>query len=122
VKDYEVVFIIDPGCDDSQVGQEVDTVKDIISSGDGKVLDTQLWGRRRLAYEIRKKKEGTYVLIRFKGGPALLAEMARRFKLNEAILRHLTVVCEEVEGQPQAGESEEKGREESYESENSTDS
>ncbi len=122
MKDYEVVFIIDPGCDDSQVAQQVDTVKEIIASGDGKVLDTQMWGRRRLAYEIRKKKEGTYVLIRFKGGPALLAEMARRFKLNEAILRHLTVVCEEPECEQPAGEPSETEREESYESENSTES
>jgi small subunit ribosomal protein S6 len=122
VKGYEVVFIIDPGCDDSQVGQEVDTVKEIIASGDGKVLDTQVWGRRRLAYEIKKKKEGTYVLIRFQGGPALLAEMARRFKLNEVILRHLTVVCEEPEGPQSAGEPVETQGEESYEAENSTDS
>ena len=122
MKDYEVVFIIDPACDDSQVGQEVDTVKEIVASGNGKVLETQMWGRRRLAYEIKKKKEGTYVLIRFKGDPALLAEMARRFKLNEAILRHLTVVCEEPEGQQPADEPRETEGEESYETENSTDS
>jgi small subunit ribosomal protein S6 len=122
VKDYEVVFIIDPACDDSQVGQEVDTVKEIISSGNGKVLDTQMWGRRRLAYEIRKKKEGTYVLIKFKGDPALLAEMARRFKLNEAILRHLTVVCQEPEGEQPAGEPGGTEGEESYDSDSSTDS
>jgi small subunit ribosomal protein S6 len=122
VRDYEAVFIIDPGCDDSQVGQEVDTVKEIIASGDGKVLETQLWGRRRLAYEIKKKKEGTYVLIRFRGGSALLAELARRFKLNELILRHLTVVSEVLEGQQPAGDLEETEGEESYEAEKSTDS
>lgn len=121
MKDYEVVFIIDPGCDDSQVGQEVDTVKEIIASGNGKVLETQLWGRRRLAYEIRKKKEGTYVLIRFKGGPALLAEMARRFKLNESILRHLTVVSPEIEGRQAAGELSGNEDEESYDTGNSTE-
>ncbi len=122
MKDYEVVFIIDPGCDDSQVGQEVDTAKEIIASGNGMVLETELWGRRRLAYEIRKKKEGTYVLIRFKGDPALLAELARRFKLNESILRHLTVVCEEPEGPQQTGEPGGREEEESYEAENSPDS
>lgn len=122
MKDYEVVFIIDPGCDDSQVGQEVDTVKEIIGSGNGKVLETQLWGRRRLAYEIRKKKEGTYVLIRFKGDPALLAELARRFRLNESILRHLTVVCQEPEGLQAPGELGGSEEEESYEAKNSPDS
>ena len=122
MKDYEVVFIIDPGCDDSQVDREVDTVKELIASGNGTVLDTELWGRRRLAYDIRKKREGTYVLIRFKGDPALLAEMARRFKLNEAILRHLTVVCQEPESQQPAGEPGETEGEESCEAENSTDS
>ena len=121
MKDYEVVFIIDPACDDSQVGQEVDTVKEIVASGNGKVLETQMWGRRRLAYEIKKKKEGTYVLIRFKGGPALLAEMARRFKLNESILRHLTVVCQEPEEAQPSGELSGTEDEESYEAENNRD-
>jgi small subunit ribosomal protein S6 len=122
VKDYEAVFIIDPGCDDSQVGQEVDTIKEIIASGDGKVLETQLWGRRRLAYEIKKKKEGTYVLIRFKGGPAVLAELTRRLKLNELILRHLIVVSEELERQQAAGDLETSDVEEPFEADNSGDS
>ncbi|MBN1504146.1 MAG: 30S ribosomal protein S6 [Candidatus Eisenbacteria bacterium] len=122
MKDYEVVFIIDPSSDDSQVGQQVDTVKEIIASGNGKVLETEIWGRRRLAYEIKKKKEGTYVLIRFKGGPALLAELARRFKLNELILRHLTVVCHEPESQQPAGEPGGTDEEESYETDSRTDS
>lgn len=122
MKDYEAVFIIDPGCDDSQVGQEVDTIKEIIASGDGKVLETQLWGRRRLAYEIKKKKEGTYVLIRFKGGPAVLAELTRRLKLNELILRHLIVVSEELERQQAAGDLETSDVEEPFEADNSGDS
>ena len=95
MREYETVFIVDPGCDDEQVDREVDTVKDVITQGSGQVVEVQVWGKRRLAYEIRKKKEGTYAFVRFKCGPSVLQELNRRFKLNELVLRHLTVLSQE---------------------------
>ena len=69
MREYETVFIVDPGCDEEQVNREVDTVKGIITEGSGQVVEVQVWGKRRLAYEIRRKKEGTYTFVRFKCGP-----------------------------------------------------
>ncbi|MFH0777997.1 MAG: 30S ribosomal protein S6 [Candidatus Eisenbacteria bacterium] len=97
MSEYETIFIIDPGCDDSQVDRLVETAREIISSGEGTVLETQIWGRRKLAYEIKKKRDGVYAFVRFKGNAAVLQELNRRFKLNELILRHLIVVSEEGE-------------------------
>jgi small subunit ribosomal protein S6 len=104
VREYETVFIVDPGCDDDQVDREVDTVKDVITQGSGKIVEIQVWGRRRLAYEIKKKKEGTYAFVHFKCGPSVLQELNRRFKLNEFILRHLTVLSHESEEQEEDSE------------------
>ena len=103
MREYETVFIVDPGCDETQVDQEIDTVKGTISERDGNIVEVQVWGKRRLAYEIKKKKEGIYVFVRFKGGPSVLQELNRRFKLNELILRHLTVVSHE-DGQEEEDE------------------
>lgn len=121
MREYETVFIIDPSCDDSQVEQEVNTVKEVITAGDGKVIEAQSWGRRRLAYDINKKKEGTYAFVRFSSEPSVLQELNRRLKLNELILRHLIVASQEAEGEecePGYVESEDS---DSYESEDSRD-
>jgi small subunit ribosomal protein S6 len=105
VREYETVFIVDPGCDDEQVDREIDTVKEVITQGSGQIVEIQVWGKRRLAYEIRKKKEGTYAFVRFKCGPSVLQELNRRFKLNELILRHLTVLSQESELSEEDSES-----------------
>ena len=97
MREYETVFIIDPSCDESQVEQEINSVKEIIAAGEGKVVEAESWGRRRLAYDIRKKKDGTYAFVRFSGEPSVLQELNRRLKLNELILRHLVVVSQKAE-------------------------
>jgi len=119
VREYETVFIIDPSCDESQVEQEVNTVKEIIAAGSGNVVEAQSWGRRRLAYDIKKKKEGTYAFVRFSGEPSVLQELNRRLKLNELILRHLIVASQQLEGEEGESGSAEHDDSDSYESEDS---
>jgi len=94
MKEYESIFVLDPGVDDAQVDAELEKIQDFITGRDGEITEIQKWGRRKLAYEIRKKREGIYTLIRFRGGPSLPAELDRRYRLNENIMRHLTVVYE----------------------------
>ncbi|UCF78947.1 MAG: 30S ribosomal protein S6 [Candidatus Eiseniibacteriota bacterium] len=105
MREYETVFIVDPGCDETEVDREVDTVRGVITEGSGEVVEVQVWGKRRLAYEINKKKEGTYAFVRFKCGPAVLQELNRRFKLNELVLRHLTVLSQEGAQEEEDSES-----------------
>jgi small subunit ribosomal protein S6 len=121
VREYETVFIIDPSCDESQVEQEVNAVKEIIVAGDGKVVEAESWGRRRLAYDIKKKKEGTYAFVRFSGEPSVLQELNRRLKLNELILRHLIVVSQQAEGGELDSGLAALDESDSYESEDSLD-
>lgn len=92
MREYETVIVLDPTLDDTRVEQEIETVSTVITQGGGEVLEVQRWGRRRLAYEVQKKREGIYSLIRFKSEREVLDEIKRRYLLNESLLRHLTVL------------------------------
>jgi small subunit ribosomal protein S6 len=92
LREYETVLVLDPTLDDARVNQELETVSNVISQGGGEILEVQRWGRRRLAYEVRRRREGIYSLIRFRSERAVLEELERRFSLNESLMRHLTVL------------------------------
>jgi small subunit ribosomal protein S6 len=94
VREYETVFVLDVGLEGDAVEGEIDRVVKLIEEKKGKVHDVQRWGRRRLAYPIAKKSDGIYTLVRFDGHNELLGELDRRFSLNEALLRHMTVSVE----------------------------
>ena len=85
---YEVLFIIDPALEDEKKEATIEAVKEIIAA-DGEVGDVDVWGMRKLAYPIKKKSEGYYVVIEFKGNPTLPKELDRRLKISDNIMRHL---------------------------------
>ncbi len=91
MREYETVIVLDPALDDARVEQEIEAVSSVINQGGGEVIEVQRWGRRRMAYEVRKKREGNYSLIRFKSEREVLAELKRRFSLSESLLRYQTV-------------------------------
>ncbi len=91
MRDYETTLVLDPTLDDSRVNQEIETVGNVITQGGGEVLEVWRWGRRRLAYEIGKRREGIYTVIRFRSTPAVLEELERKFRLNESLMRHQTI-------------------------------
>lgn len=94
LREYETVFVLHPSLEEKDVESEIQAVRDLITGSGGAVDEVERWGRRRLAYEIRKVHEGTYTLIRFKGQAQTLKDLERRFRLNEMLLRHLTVLSE----------------------------
>jgi len=93
MKLYETTVIFDPGLEEARVNEEVDRVTQSIGQAGGEVAVVQRWGKRKLAYTIRKRRDGTYVHIKHKSPATLIAEMDRRFRLNESVLRHLTVIA-----------------------------
>jgi small subunit ribosomal protein S6 len=92
VTKYETTFILEPGLDEARVNEEVERVSQWIRDLGGEVLDVQRWGKRRLAYEIHKKRDGVYTLVLYQGPGALVKELERRIKLNESFMRVLTVL------------------------------
>ena len=88
---YETLFIIHPDLEESEINKTIDAVQEIITTGGGTILKVDKWGKRQLAYIIQKKREGYYVLIYFEAPPTLIAELTRRYKLTDPIMRYLVV-------------------------------
>jgi len=93
MKLYETTVIFEPGLEEARVNEEVDRISQAIAQAGGEVVEVQRWGKRKLAYTIRKRRDGTYVHVKHKSPATLIAEMDRRFRLNESVLRHLTIVA-----------------------------
>ena len=102
MKTYETTIIFDPGLEEARINEEVDRVSQGIAQANGEIVEVQRWGKRKLAYNIRKRRDGTYIHIKHKSPPELIGEMDRRFRLNEGVLRHLTVLA--VKESPRAAE------------------
>jgi small subunit ribosomal protein S6 len=102
MKTYETTIIFDPGLEEARINEEVDRVSQSIAQASGEVIEVQRWGKRKLAYNIRKRRDGTYIHIKHKSPPELIGDMDRRFRLNESVLRHLTVLA--VKESPRAAE------------------
>jgi small subunit ribosomal protein S6 len=94
-RQYEVLFIVDPGADDDEVAKITDAFKQIITDQGGSITKAETLGRRQLAYEILRKKEGTFVDIEMEGSGKEIAELERRMRVNDRVLRYLTVRLDE---------------------------
>ena len=88
---YETLFIVDPEIGDGEIDKTIEIVQDVITSGGGTILKIDKWGRRQLAYEIQKKRDGFYVLMYFQAPTEVLLELNRRYKLTDTILRNLVL-------------------------------
>jgi small subunit ribosomal protein S6 len=107
VKTYETVVIFDPALDEERVSSKVADLEQRLREGGGEVQATNRWGKRKLAYPIRKKESGTYVHLQYTTGGAQIAEIERALRLDDAVLRHMTVIGPEealVQAAAQAAE------------------
>jgi small subunit ribosomal protein S6 len=93
---YEVIFIIDPATADDEVMRLSEGVQKIITTQGGSITKTEMMGKRKLAYEINHKKDGNYVLLEVEGSGAEIAEVERRMRVNDQILRYMTVRVDEM--------------------------
>jgi small subunit ribosomal protein S6 len=89
MRSYEVVFIVHPDLDDAAFKETVERVSGWIAGDGGTVSKTDIWGKRDLAYPIRKKTEGQYVLLETEMEPAFCATLERNMRLTEPIMRFL---------------------------------
>ena len=89
MNEYELMTIVRTEVDEEGVNTLNERIGDLIRTSGGEVIETQLWGRRTLAYLIRKQREGNYVLFRLRLLPTATAALERSLRLNENVLRHL---------------------------------
>ena len=84
---YEVMVILDPSLEERTVEPSLDKYLNVVRKDGGSVESVDVWGRRRLAYEIRKNAEGIYAVISLNADPATVKEFDRQLGLNESVLR-----------------------------------
>ena len=118
MRKYETVFISDPDLNDQNRQDLFEKVRDIITKGKGIILDLDEWGNKKLAYEIKKKTRGYYVCVTYGGTGDLVNELERNFRLNESIMKFMTIVLSEdmtvqqIEDEVQQAQQEEAATEE----------
>ncbi len=92
---YEVVFIVDPSTPDEDLTRLTDTLQQIATDQGGNVVRREVMGRRQLAYRIGRANEGIYVLFEIEGTGREIAELERRMRVSDQVLRYLTVRVDE---------------------------
>jgi small subunit ribosomal protein S6 len=91
LRDYEILFIVRPDLEEEQVAEAVKSVDSLIASFGGTTKKTDVWGRRKLAYEVRHLREGHYVLTDFELDTDQVPELERALKISETVFRYLVV-------------------------------
>ena len=92
---YEFTFIVHPDVEDEGMTGVVEKVSQFITGGGGQITNVNHWGRRRLAYPIRRQREGYYVLMHVQLDPQSINELERNLKLTEEVIRYLLVRVED---------------------------
>ena len=87
MRTYELMVILDPNLEERTVQPSLDTYLNVVRNDGGTVENVDVWGRRRLAYEINKNAEGIYAVVSLQAEPATVKELDRQLTLNESVLR-----------------------------------
>ena len=96
MRNYEIMVIVDPDVDDRQVQGVVEKPFEAFKAAGGTVDNVDIWGRRRLAYDINKKSEGIYAVVNFTSSADATVELDRQLKLSEAVMRTKVLRAEEA--------------------------
>lgn len=91
---YESVVIYNASLEDEQIDAAVKRIMELHKANDSEILDVDKWGRRRLAYPIKNAKTGYYVVYRFKSNRDFISKLERAYRLDEIVIRYLTVVLD----------------------------
>jgi small subunit ribosomal protein S6 len=88
---YETIFILRPSANEDEINTIIENSSAIITQDSGQVIHLDKWGMRKLAYPIKKDYQGFYVFLDYSGSPEAVAEMERKFRIDDAVLRYMTV-------------------------------
>ena len=102
----ELMVILDPDIDERTVAPSLDKFLNVIRTSGGSIENTDIWGRRKLAYEINKKSEGIYAVVNFTSTPDAALELDRQLKLSEAVMRTKVLRAEEAVARLKAAKAE----------------
>ena len=91
MRKYETLFILHPSLDEEAVKANIEKFKGVIENNGGVVDNVDFWGKRKLAYDIKKVGEGYYTLVNFSAEPELPKELDRMFRISESVIRHIII-------------------------------
>ena len=97
---YESLFIIRPSLSDEETTALIEKMKGTVTKNGASLERAENWGRKKLAYEIKRERKGTYVYFYFKGPGAVIAELERSYRLEDSIIKFLTVKLEQEPAPP----------------------
>jgi len=95
MRDYEVIFIVHPDLDENALKGVVEKVQGWITGSGGTLVQTDVWGKRHMAYTIRKQREGQYVYVHVQMAPSSTSELERNLRFLEPVMRFLVTVVNE---------------------------
>lgn len=100
---YEMIYVLRPDLSEDQVHQEVNKYRDFLAENNTSDLKIKVWGKRRLAYPIKKYLDGVYVQMNYQGDGTAIAPLERMMRLGEMVIRYLTIkLKKESEDTPEA--------------------
>lgn len=88
---YETIFIFSPELDDTAIDEGLKKVEDLVTKNSGSIIKTEQWGKKRLAYPVKKHIYGYYVLMQLDAPPKLISDLERHYRLTENIIKYLTL-------------------------------
>ncbi|MFQ6112423.1 MAG: 30S ribosomal protein S6, partial [Nitrospinota bacterium] len=97
---YESIFILNPDLPEEKVEEHIRAVEDLIKASGGTVAQVERWGKKRLAYEVKKHRYGIYVLVHFSGPANTVPEIERYYKITEPVMKYLSIRTEELPEPP----------------------
>lgn len=100
MKTYESVIIVKPQLSDGEVGEFVTKVKDLITKNGGEVTSEEKLGRRKFTHEINHVRDGFYLYLKFKAEPKFVKTLEETLKLNDNVLRSMTMIALEIKAKP----------------------
>lgn len=91
---YESIFIINPNISDDETAAVIKKMQDVVAKQNGEMLKFEDWGKKKLAYEIKKQKRGHYAFFQFKAAPNAVSELERTYKMTDSVIKFITVKLE----------------------------
>ncbi|HOI30640.1 MAG TPA: 30S ribosomal protein S6 [Melioribacteraceae bacterium] len=93
-RNYESVVLINAALEDDQIESTISRILEVITTNGGEIIEADKWGRKRLAYPIKKAKSGYYLVLRFKAPTELISILERNYRLDENIIRYITIALD----------------------------
>jgi small subunit ribosomal protein S6 len=105
VREYETIFILKPDVTNEVIGATNSKIRGVLEAGGGTLLKIENWGRRKLAYEVKKHLKGIYIFFRYLGNPGLVEEIERNLRLTDSVIRQYSVkIAENVDAATRTSE------------------